>query len=214
MICLGDLLESDAASRFPNEASWTLRDEYESAADYLQQVMEVGGNEAEYVWLHGNHDDNIRAKGRIDPRIRDLCDWDHDRTLGTLLKSWKQVPYSARQSYRLGPVTFAHGAQHGVNSDRDQAVLYGTENGLYVSGHTHRGRDVQQALMTSKIPLRYWFANAGCTVDWKRLSYMDRKSVATWTHGYVYGESNATQHRANFASIQWDARHVVHKRGH
>lgn len=216
VILLGDLLEASPASKHPNEDQWTLRDEYDSAAEYLTSVMEAAGPDANYVWLHGNHDSNIQGICRIDRRIRDMVHWDRDPVLGPVARLWTQVPYSHRQVYRLGPVTFRHGAEHGVNADRDQAVLYGVENGLTVGGHTHRGHDVREAMLTSKVPLRKWYMNAGTHCDWDRMQYMERRSIAMWTHGVCVGDVSAAavrQRRSRYASVQWDGRYELWDRG-
>lgn len=213
---LGDLLEASPASRHPNEDKWTLDEEYESAAKYLMSIMAVCGPDAHYVWTLGNHDGNILAECRIDKRIRDMVDWSRHRLLGPVAAQWEQIPYSHRQVYRLGPITFRHGAEHGVNADRDQAVLFGTEHGLTVGGHTHRGFDVREAMLTSKIPLRKFFMNAGCHADWDKLGYMDRKSIAMWTHGLCVGDVSSAavaQRKSRFSSPQWTARYEMWERG-
>lgn len=216
VILLGDLLEASPASRHYNEDAWTLSEEYDCAAEYLTSIMRVCGPDANYVWLHGNHDANIQSMGRIDKRVRDLVDWHKHKTLGPVSSCWKQVPYSHRQVYRLGPITFRHGAEHGVNADRDQAVLYGVENGLTVSGHTHRGFNVREAMLTSKVPLKKFFMNAGTHADWDRMDYMSRKSIAMWTHGLCHGDVNSVavkQSRAYFGSMQWTGEYECWARG-
>ena len=209
VVMLGDLLEADAASIHPSDdnVEWDLNREFQTAAGYLQLVRDTCGPDATYVFLHGNHDDNIlRADPRrIPKKLRALCDFHNHIALGGELKYWKEISYGHEAVYRLGPVTFQHGSEHGINSDRDQCQLYAPENGLYICGHTHRPKVVQPAMMTARIPLKKWFANAGCQVDWSKLSYMDRKNKAAWGHGLVLGSANSAHRRSHFATVQWEA---------
>lgn len=115
--------------------------------------------------------------------------------------------YGARERFSVGPVTFQHGSAANVYSGRDQAVLYGSPYGLHVSGHTHRPAQVMQAYLTSRVPLPYWHANAGCMCDWTKMHYVERLNIATWGHGLVVGECSGKigEGRVAFHSKQWDA---------
>jgi predicted phosphodiesterase len=207
-ILLGDGMDGAPASVHKHEHEWDALTEFEQFAKYLRSLREAAGNDTEFVWLHGNHDANYYAPhpDRIARSVRKLVHWDVAHTsLREEARLWKQVPYSHRQVFRLGPVTFQHGCEHGVNATRDQCQLYTPEYGLYVGGHTHRPEVVTPAMMTPRIPLNKHKCNAGCQLDFSRVDYMERKSMAAWGHAMAYGEANADKKRIRFGSVQWDA---------
>ena len=70
IVHLGDLCEGDAGSRWNDEAMHTLLDEYAVANELLKSIRKAAPKSASLVMLQGNHDANILAKGRIDPRVR------------------------------------------------------------------------------------------------------------------------------------------------
>lgn len=221
IICLGDLLDGSPASRFPTEDDWTLADEFDAAGQHLARVRTAaeeaanGAYDVKCTWLEGNHDYNVTATNRLPRRLRDLCNWRNNPA--TLLSkeidagSWRVVPYSHRQLVRLGQVVFQHGAECGVNAGRNLATLYAPENGLLVFGHTHRPVQPTQAMVTSKIPVKKWFANAGCMVDWDKLAYIYATNISTWGHGCVIGE---VQVGRNVLGKNWDAETIIYRMAH
>ena len=141
--------------------------------------------------MEGNHDDNIRSIGRIDPGLRSLCVPEkHEPEL----KHWKVFPYtySKRGIYRIGSVTFAHGYECGLNSDEAQGYILGIPHGLFVSGHTHRPKPVTQGYKTKAIPLPYWHANVGCMRNME-CNFMQRKRQHQWGQAIVVGESKPSK---------------------
>lgn len=198
LISLGDDLEADGASRWPSEAAYALIDEYE-ADDRIKAQIAKAAPRAELVRLMGNHCHNILDQGRINPKLRELCDW------RTPQYTHKGVQVNAnslrwrvagtydfcrrRGVYRLGQATFGHGWMTSVNAGRDQSVLLGTPYGLFVSGHTHAPESVSQAKMTGKVPLPYWYANAG-TLRNLDPEYMRRNNAFHWGQACVIGESD------------------------
>ena len=215
LVCLGDLLDADAASRFPTEGDWDLADEYAAAGRHLRAARLAAGEDPRCVWLHGNHDQNILEPCRLPKRLRSLCDWHaSDNPLSRELAEggWREIRYGHSRRFRLGQVVFQHGAEHGVNAGRNLAQLYAPENGLLVWGHTHRPTPVTEAFLTNKISLRRWHANAGCLVDWRRLPYAARMNTSTWGHGCVVGEAYVGEKRVSFKSRRWEAETVVFRR--
>ena len=216
VVCLGDLLDASPASRFPTEDQWGLLEEYEQAGRILERVREAASGDAErFVWLHGNHDQNILEPCRLPKRLRSLCDWHaSDNRLSRELQAggWKEVGYSHRQVWRLGQVAFQHGAEHGVNAGRNLAQLYAPEFGLLVWGHTHRPTPASEAFLVSKVSLNRWHANAGCLVDWNRLAYVQRMNTSLWGHACVVGEALSGGRRIRFGARNWDAETVVFDR--
>jgi predicted phosphodiesterase len=201
VVNLGDWMDADAASRWPNEHQWTLADEYRAVASDAIAVRSAAPS-AKLVWLHGNHDDNLTSPNRIPIKLRDVCSWKNDKGLAQVLKGWTIIPYTHRSYYRIGQVTFQHGAQTNVNADRDQSLLYGVENGLWVGGHTHRPQQITRVVLPGKIPLNRYFCNVGCGMDWEKMEYVRRSNIATWGHGIV--KLLVNPRRSAFASVQWE----------
>ena len=201
VVHLGDGHEAASASKWPTEFDFDLKDEYAAHNQFLADIRSVSGK-AELVMMEGNHDDNIRAVGRIDKQFRPMLtpeQWEPE------LKHWKVYPYvySSRGVHSLGNVHFFHGYECNQSSDKFQTVLLGKPYGLGVSGHTHRPKHVEQVHMTQAVPLPYWFANAGCmrTMD---CDYMERKRQHQWGQAIVVGESRIT--KSPRMSRTWDAR--------
>lgn len=198
LISLGDDLEADGASRWPSEAPYKLIDEYE-ADDRVKAQIASACPSAERIRLMGNHCDNIIGMGRINPKIRELCDWRIPQfthkgvQVNKNALKWKvssSYDFCRRRGvYRLGQVTFGHGWQTNMNAGRDQSVLLGTPYGLFVSGHTHAPEAVTQARMTGKVPLPYWYANAG-TLRNLDPDYMRRNNGFHWGQACVVGEAD------------------------
>lgn len=194
VIHLGDLLEADAAARFDNEESWELEDEYREGDAILEYIGRAAGS-ARKVFIPGNHDYNIEATGRIPKKLRSLAAYRRNlKTLAMNGGEWyhgaEYLYDRARGVYRIGQVTFAHGYEAGVQADRNQAITLGVPQGLLVSVHTHRPKQVQQAMMNASTPLPYWFANAGTTRDIVDVAYMDRKRRLMWGQACVVGEAS------------------------
>lgn len=189
IVHLGDGMEAEAASRWPSEDTWALKREYDAFGTLLGSIHKAAPK-ADKVFLPGNHDDNILAENRIDPRLRGLCDYNHHVTA---LRHWRQPAIynydRARGCFRLGQVVFAHGYEAGVSAGEQEALYFGNEYGLYVHGHTHRPHDVRQCMKTKTVPLRYWYANAGTLADMDR-EYMSRKKKVMWGQGLVIGEAS------------------------
>lgn len=212
VVCLGDLFEADAASRWPSERPWSLEDEYRAANALLRDIRRAAPN-ATRVFLPGNHDDNILAWARLPQKVRDLCDW-RRRLHGAdgawineeLLTRWRRPArylYCRRRGvWRIGQVTFAHGYETGINGDETHSILLGVPNGLYVGAHTHRPTPVTQAKRTGTVPLPYWYCNVGCLRDLKP-PYVARRRTHAWGHGWVVGEAMPV--RSWRASREWSA---------
>lgn len=198
VVSLGDDLEADGASRWGSEDKHTLIDEYSADDENKRRIFEVTPN-AKHVRLMGNHCFNILDKGRIDPKLRELCDWripqySHKGVqVNENALKWKVVSSydfcRRRGVYRLGQVTFGHGWLTNANCDAHHSVMLGTPHGLFIGGHTHSPTSVTQAKMTSKVPIPYWFANAGCLRNLDP-EFMRRNNSFNWGHGAVFGEAD------------------------
>ena len=198
VISLGDDLEADGASRWPSEKVHTLIDEYAADDDIKRRIIEVTPN-ATHIRLMGNHCANILEQGRINPKLRELCDW----RIPQFSRSGVQVNKNAlkwrvagdyrmckrRGVYRLGQVTFGHGWLTTAKADAQHSVMLGCPMGLFIGGHLHAPSAVQQAMMTPKIPLPYWYANAGC-LRMLDTEYMKRKNAFNWGQACVLGEAD------------------------
>ena len=80
----GDLFESASASVWPDEHDHTLQDEYEHGARLLRLVRETVPYRCEYVWLLGNHDDNLQVPDsrRVKRSHRALLHWNIHHEFG------------------------------------------------------------------------------------------------------------------------------------
>lgn len=198
LISLGDDLEGDGASRWPSEEGHALIDEY-AADDENKRLLAEAAPRAKRIRLMGNHCFNILDQGRINPKLRELCDWRIPQfTRGGVQVNKNALKWDVKGSYdfcrrrgvfRLGQVTFGHGWLTGAKCDAHHSVLLGTPYGLFVGGHTHRPTAVQQATMSSKVPLPYWYANAGCLRNLDP-EFMRRHNAFNWGQAIVLGEAD------------------------
>lgn len=205
IVHMGDGHDATAASRWGDEGGVSLLEECRMHEEFLFRLVD-SSPESEFVFMEGNHDNNIRAEGRISKGVREMCDY---RSYEPSLKEFKFFPYEYRRenTYKLGQVTFAHGFEHGINSNRNQAVRLGVPYGLFINGHTHRPQDVEQAY-AGGLYIPYWSANAGTLRD-MNVGYMERKSREHWGQAVVIGE--AADIKSPRLSCNWDAETKVHK---
>lgn len=215
LVHLGDWMEADAASRWPSEETYSLEEEI-AEADRVAVEIHDAAPEAERVWLLGNHDKNILDKGRIDGKVRSMCDFrrpqfdDSGEQINKNLLGWKIVAdyhyCRTRGVVRFGQVTLAHGYEAGTKADENHSVLLGCPMGLYVGGHTHRPTHVTQAIKSAGVPLPYWYANAGCLRDLSP-HYMRRQRGFQWGHGCVLIEADTRvgPHKSLRMSRRWTA---------
>ena len=214
VVDLGDAFEADAASRFPSEQNHTLLDEMDADDKVRRQIREAAGG-ADLWQCMGNHDWNIIDQGRIDPKVRDLCDWRRPiytplgNRINPEIDHWSvRTEYRmcrARGVCRIGQVTFGHGWDASKFANARQSVLLGCPYGLAVFGHTHRPQAVERA-MWSSTPLPYWSANAGTMRDMDP-HYMERASKFRWGQACVVGEANpnAGPSKSPRMSRHWEA---------
>lgn len=182
VVCLGDLLEADAASRWPSEQKHTLEQEYASADGFLRSISDAAGD-ARLVFCEGNHDANILEKHRIPEKLRALCDY---RKAIPAMAEWlfgaEYEYHRTRGVFRLGPVNFMHGYETSQSGMRIQAVTMSNPYCLSVWGHTHRWSDVWQVMLTPTVPLPYWAVDVGCLCKMDT-EYMKRKRQWGWAQG-------------------------------
>lgn len=205
IVCLGDLFDAAAASVHRRDFGDKLIDEYEAGAAVLEEISEAAPG-AELHWTLGNHDDNIKAKGRISKELRCLLDWNgFDKPWSATFRRWKQYPYEQthRAPFRVGQVTFYHGWATSKTQIAGEALRYGDECGLVVNGHTHRPHDVERVEVYQQ-PQRRWLANAGCHVSMQYpMDYVARKNWSKWGNACIVGE--ALPLKSPRKSINWSA---------
>lgn len=201
----GDALEADAASRWPSEQDHHLIDEYSAADDYFAEIDDAKGD-ATGVFCEGNHDDNILARHRISPKLRDLCDY---RKHIPRLAAWKRgadYEYNRdRGVFRLGQVSFMHGYETSESGMAAQAITMGNPFGLCVWGHTHRPQPVTQ-VFRGQAPLPYWWMDVGCMCNMDN-DYMKRKRQWRWGQACAIINLNPSAGTAKSPrmSPHWDA---------
>jgi predicted phosphodiesterase len=190
---LGDGLEANAASQWDDakELAIALGDEYESLNAFLADLRKAAPK-ARRIYRAGNHEDNIVRAGRLDPRIRGLCDWRNPRNLPEL-SGWNasaSYNYSRRHGCTwLGPqICLAHGFET-TNANCEVEAMYFLRNSpysLYACAHTHRPTPVTPIVWKS-LPMDRWHANVGCLRNLEP-GYMERKRKWAWGHAMLVGE--------------------------
>ena len=207
---LGDLFNADSASVHADTTAHSLESEYEDGATFFAGLREAIPYRCEYIWLRGNHEDNIlRADARrVDPRHHSLLHWNKS-PFADEFRRWKQLPYikSSNGCYQLGQVILTHGFDVGVNSDELESlqfvhILGGFSHRLCVRGHTHSPVGVTRATRTRTVPLDNWYCNVG-TLGPTQPHYMTRKAAFRWGPAICYGDAVT---RPNYnRGKQWNA---------
>jgi predicted phosphodiesterase len=225
VVCLGDLFEAGAASKWSKENTAELIEEYEKGNDVLKRIRLVNPN-AKYVFLEGNHDANINAEGRLPADLRDLTNYLRPQFKETtkdtfvqvnseLLNEWnhstRYIKHRVKGCFRIGAVCFAHGFEAGTNSDELEAIYWSQywANGLVVRGHTHRPTvgSPRRSEKTKKLQLPFYYLNAGCSCDMSAMTYMNRNDRSKWGNGFVFG--SCQEIKSPRLSKTWTAECVV-----
>ena len=219
LVNLGDAIEANGASRWElkeNQDPCILK-EFHAFETTIRQLNEASPK-AKKIFLYGNHDSNLLHAERVHKSSRKLVQHYWSMIQDGVMKDW-HFPcdrYGHDQYFRLGQVTFQHGANTG-NSPRldhlvSQAVEYGVPFGLHISAHTHAPVPVTQAEL-SKCYLPYWVANVGTGMDWEKAGYMERASKHKWGRGLVratISRNSIDKRNSAFAKPHWTAELLVH----
>jgi len=214
LVCLGDLIDGEAASVHESESDHDLYDEYAEASAFLADCREQADDPV-CVWTLGNHDDNVMKPDprRVPRGLRSLVHWNEHRAFGEEFRRWAQYPYIKSQKcvYNLGQVQFFHGFDVAANSDELEGLQINYCNGshpwrLTVRGHTHRPVGVTQAKRTSKVLLPHFYSNVG-TIGFgdKQPEYMARKDVTQWGAAILVGEVELGRRVSRATSKEWSA---------
>lgn len=207
-VSMGDFLEGEAASKHPNDQDSDLRSEFRQAADMLAEIRNACPDDTRYVFLWGNHEDNLLRCGRLDKPIRSMADPNESKSLGPELAYWKQVPYirSDRGMFTAGQVGFIHGY---VSNEELQAIEFAghRSNMLIVAGHSHRPIPPTQCKRSAKIPLPYYHANAG-TLGPLQPDWAARMNTRAWAAAVILGTYNPTPDWSS-KEPQWRAETIV-----
>jgi predicted phosphodiesterase len=193
VVCLGDGIEANSASQWPDarELAIDLKEEYDALDNILADIRKAAPN-ARRRYLAGNHETNVMRAGRLDPRIRSICDW---RSLKNVpeLEHWQvhgEYNYSRhRGCVWLGQVAFSHGYECSESQIRTEA-LYFLKNqpySLYCHGHTHRPTPVTEIKINS-LGMDRFYVNPGCLRNLEP-DYMTRKRKWAWGNGLIQGEA-------------------------
>ena len=201
----GDLIDANAASRWPNEYEHTLEEEYRWGNDVLRSLRMAAPKDARLVWAFGNHEDNVGAPNRVPKDMRSLVaikkhveEYAH----------WKHVPYTRdpeKGAYRIGQVSFIHGPEATAARMDEQAIKMSKYEpfSLTVSGHTHRPTLHIEQIMLRKFGLEHWRADAGCHMKFDSAEYMKRLDMTMWGHACVPVE--AMPLKSPRKSREWNA---------
>jgi len=208
IVHLGDGHEANSASRWPNEYDWSLSYEFELHNKFLRKIRNIS-KKSRRIFLPGNHEDNLQAINRIDPKVRDLCDYKkHEEELNYWEIPIEYIYCAKRGVWRLGQVTFGHGYESHQSADEFHSILLGVPFGLYVGGHTHKPIEPTQAHRTKSVPLPYWYANAGCLREMKP-NWMKRRRTHQWGQAVVVGTTALV--KSPRMSKMWSAKTIIHK---
>jgi len=210
VIMNGDLLEAAAASKFEDELPHDLETEFKQSNRLLESVRKAAPK-ASLILIEGNHDYRLRRVGRIDKKIRRSIDF-RERISEIKDGHWKLIPYlndGKRGVCRVGQLTFVHGFESTLTSDRNECVRFAQPNGLVVRGHTHRPVDVTQLEYKAGVPLPYYYANTG-TLGPMKPDYMTASKTNGWGRGILIAEAS-TNPRVQ-ATVNWTARVDIFER--
>lgn len=203
-VCLGDVFEGAAASKWNNEYTHDLVDEYEQGSALLREVAKAAGK-AKCFWLLGNHDANLQAVARLDKGVRRVAHWSSSRWAGDFAR-WRQLPhiFSPAGALQVGQILFKHGYESNEEMEALKWVRMTGDhaNRLVVGGHTHTPRKPSQLERTKKIHLPWWYCNTG-TVGPLKPGWTERKDTHSWGPGVMWIE--AKMGRACQPSRNWEA---------
>ena len=209
MVNLGDWHDSAFASRWENEEDWDSETEFKATAEDAQQLNDAAPR-AKFIYLEGNHEDNMRQPGRIPKPLRASIAERRNTLIDPHTQHWKIIPYAHDSFYRLGQITFQHGCQTNVNAERDQAILYGTPFGLHVSAHTHRPKPPTLIELPGKVPcFGAHYCNVGTGADWEQMRYIQRSNHAMWGRGLMVIEAKVKR-MDWFKKKMWNAELLIH----
>jgi hypothetical protein len=201
---IGDALEANAASKWDDakELAIGLGDEFDALNTFLASVKRASPNSRKR-FLAGNHEANISAAGRLDPRIRSLCDW---RKIDGL-REWEvkaEYGYKRDCSFRLGQVVVGHGVETSEGGVETEAMYHTLHRpfGLFVAAHTHRPQQVRE-IRWKGLPMKRWVANVGCLRGLEP-GFMERKRK--WEWGHACGIVDALPINGVRLAKEWEAR--------
>lgn len=188
----GDLIDANAASRWPNEYDHSLEDEYRRGNSVLHSLRMAAPDDCNLIWIFGNHEDNVGRANRVPKDLRSLVEIEKHVDE---YRHWKHVPYSrhhTKGAYHVGQVYFTHGHETTERKLDTQAIKMANYEpfSLTVSGHTHRPTlSIKQIMLTSRFGLTNWRADAGCHMKFDSAEYMQRLDMTQWGHACVLTES-------------------------
>ncbi len=219
VIHLGDLFEAASASKFQNEETHTLSDEFKEANNLLSTIRKIsrGANrKTTCVFVPGNHDWNLLSINRIDPQLRSLCDW-RNHQLFPEIHNWslpcKYEFDRNRGIFTLGQCTFSHGYTANASAGEMEAILLSHPHYLSVQAHTHRGLPVTQAMRTKIVALPYYYTNVGCLRNLDP-NWCQRLNTMRWTQSLCLGDTLIDQGKTSCRprhSTTWSAETLIYK---
>lgn len=206
---LGDWVEANASSRWPDaeELNIALESEFDTLNEWLVRIRKAAPKAKRYARA-GNHDANILGKGRIDQRVRSLCNWASKKNVPEW-EHWTVDPrylFSREQGCTwLGPqLCWSHGYET-TPARVQREAMYFTKNApyaIYIAAHTHRPHDATEVKF-GDLPMSRWHLNVGCLRDMEP-DYMARKPKWNWGHAISVVEFKPL--KSPRMCREWDAR--------
>lgn len=211
LVHLGDWIDTDPANPHGTEQGHTQADEYEMACKQSKELRGVVGKTCTLIRHNGNHEDRLEPwSTNVPKRLRSLTHWTRDPDLKKEWGLWKNIPYikSLEGCYRIGQLLTYHGYDIGSNSDELESLQMvlsagAASNLLAVRGHTHRPLAPTQMSKTKRIPLPWWYGNAGHTGP-TQPHYMRRQDVSQWGQALMIVEAQLGD-PAKMKGRCWDA---------
>lgn len=207
---LGDGIEGNAASKWEDatEEANPLEAEFNSHNAFLTELRKAAPKAKRY-FCAGNHDTNLLKPGRIDKRIRSLCDWANPKNQ----PEWEKGHWTLQREYNksrargclwLSPQVCLSHSWATTDAKADVEAMYFLANspfGLYVGAHTHRPQDKRQVVFRT-LPMSRWHMNTGCLRDMNP-GYMERNAKWNWGQAAVVVEYSPL--KSPRMCREWDA---------
>jgi predicted phosphodiesterase len=169
VVQLGDIINADQVSEYPNDCSTPLKREFKIARGILDDFKVTH-------FLQGNHCQRLTRVGLVKRTLRSMLD--PVRNLGLNKRGIYHRPYhSERGIFKFGKLSVVHGFFCGENAALQHSRAYG----CVAFGHVHR-RMIQQPKAAGTHATGYGLGCL-CRLD---LPYMDGKPPHGWSQGFGF----------------------------
>ncbi len=167
---VGDLLNVDQVSDYPNDCGVSLEDEFELGRNLLRDFKVTH-------FLLGNHEQRLQRPGLVKPTLRKTFDPVRNLHLSEMGIKWK--PYHKTEGiFTFGKLNVIHGYFIGQHAAMQHALAYN----CVLFGHTHR----VQSFQPKHAFTQHTGYNIGCTCKLD-LVYRQNQPPDGWCQGFAFG---------------------------